>query len=118
MTKTITDVVTSALANSGETVRQKVIDTLVDQELNKRSEAIVRGLNEQSKLKKEAFKIKPDILAYDDQGQEVSANWSKAKLEEKKKNEDKLSKLEKALEKALDKNDYGDLNNLLNNAKE
>ena len=111
-TQTINTAVAERLAAIAPEVTSKVIDHLVTKELNRRSEAVINGLGELDKLKSEQKKLKPDVISYNEDGSVASSNWSKAKLEEKNKVDQKIAKLGKAIDKALVENDYSDLFNV------
>jgi hypothetical protein len=104
--------VAEQIANAGPAILDKVINNLASLEIEKRANALLNGVNLAVATKRELQKIKPDVVAYDASGAEVSANWSKSKLEEKKKLEEKLGKIEKAVELAVTKNDFSKVSEL------
>jgi hypothetical protein len=111
MTKTITEAVATKIAEISPAVNDKVIDALVNRELEKRSEAILNGLDKLSALKKDLQKIRPDVGGYfDEDGNETKpTQYSKAKFEERKKLLEQITKIESALDKAIDKGDMSKL---------
>ena len=112
MSNNINTQVAERLSQIAPVVTEKVIDHLVSKEVNRRADAVISALGSIDKFSNELKKHKPDIVAYDDAGAVVSSNWSKAKLDERNKVEANINKLNKAVEKALNENDYADLFNL------
>ena len=117
-TQQISILVAERIKNIAPEVSDKVVEHLVTKELNRRSEAIIYGFGELDKMKNELKKTKPDVVAYNLDGTIASANWSKQKLDDKNKLEQKMEKLTKAIDKALVDNDYSDLYNLAKPAAE
>lgn len=115
---TITENVAQQLCNSGPQIMERVITHFVEKEVSRRSETAIKALDKLDKLQKEGNKIKPDIISYGDDGKIASQSWSKQKIDERNANAAKIVKLQAALDKALDTNDFSDLFNLVNeNAK-
>jgi len=85
---------------------------LAKKEIDRRTQAVLDGLESLQKQEKDLKKMKPDMPAYDSAGKLVSENWSKAKIDEKAKLEKAIVKLSDALDAALDKADYGKLFNM------
>ena len=111
MTKTITDAVAEKIAAISPAVNEKVIDALVVRELEKRSDAVLTGLDKIRGLQNDLKKIRPDVGgAFDEDGTEVKPIlYSKAKFEERKKLNEQIEKLQKALDLAIDKGDMSKL---------
>ncbi len=105
-TNTVTERVADQLKSISETVNEKVISVLVEREVNKKTDQLVSAIDALQTMERELRKIKPDIEAYDDNGKLVSANWSKAKLEERKKLNERINKARKAINMAVEKGDY------------
>lgn len=101
----------SAATNNGS-VLQSVIDRLATLEIERRADALLKAINLAFSIKKDLYKVKPDIVAYTLEGTIASEQWSKAKLEERKKLTEKLEKVERIIAKAVDKGDYSDIFNL------
>jgi hypothetical protein len=114
---TLTEKVAEQIGACGPQVAERVIAHLVEQEVNRRSEAVIKALSVMDRLSREGRKIVPDLVAYDENGAVLSKNWSKAKLEERKANATKVEKLQKAIDKALEQDDFADLYNAVNNDK-
>lgn len=109
--------VAEQLGKISEKVETSVVDVFVKRELDKRSTALVQVLDTLDQLERDLKKIKPDMVFYSEAGVEEAASYSKAKNEEKKKLQEKIGKYTKAIEKALDKGDFGDVYNLKNQGK-
>lgn len=93
----------------GQSVRDAVISKLVNDEIESRTAAVLDGMNRLSKLKSEQKKIKPDQKSLDSEGKVVAETYSAGKFDELKKNREQVEKLEKALQLALEQNDYSKL---------
>jgi len=94
-------------------VADQVKAAIVTSEINKRSEAIIKGLDKLDSLQRADKKIKPDMVQYDTAGTVISENWSKAKLDEKNKSQATIRKLTSAINKALGNGDFGDLTGIM-----
>lgn len=114
----IRQAVTDKLNNSGESVKSRVIDSLVESTLKKRVQQITDAMSELDKLEKDMRRLKPDIVAYNEDSSIASQAFSKKVLDERKKISDRTEKLKRAIDKALDKNDYSDLNKVSGGGKD
>ena len=83
-------------------VEEKVVGVLVGRELDKRSEALVKGHDLLVDAEKTLKGFQPDLRTYDEAGQELSAAWSKSKLGEKKKVTEKVARITNAINQALE----------------
>lgn len=107
---TIRNAVAEKLAVVGkETVRSAVIQKLVNDEIANRTAAVLEGMNRLAKLKSDHRKIKPDQRSLDVEGNITSETYSPTRFEELKKANEQITKLEKALEIALEDGDYSKL---------
>lgn len=104
--------VAETIANIAPKVEDKVVDALVDRELKRRSDALVSAMDKLDKMEKELSKIKADQISFDEDGKVVSQTFSKAKKEEKDKLSQKVQKATNAINKALEKGDFGDVYNI------
>ena len=93
-------------------VEEQVVSHYVDKEKNRRSDALVKGMDKLTALENDLKKIKADQYQYDADGKELSSTYSKTKVDEKKKLVEQIAKLEKTIDKALTKADFGDLYNV------
>ena len=114
---TIIEKVAEQIGSSGPEITERVISRLVEKEVTRRTEAVIKALDALDKLEKEGRRIKPDIVAYAEDGSVVSQSWSKKTLDERNANAAKVRKLQAAIGKALEANDFSDLFNLVNDAK-
>lgn len=113
----IIETVANAIKNGNETVQTNVINSLVNKELDRRADAIVKGLDSFNKLNLEIKKVKPDVVAFDADGKQIGeGTYTKAAADKLKQSKEKAGKIERALNKALENGDYGDLFNLNSNS--
>lgn len=112
----IAQAIADQIAKCAPATSERVINAMVEREVTKRSDAIVKVLDKLSKAKAESYKIKPDIVSYDEEGKPAVQNWSKDQLEKRKKNAEQILKMERAIDKATDdkKPDMSDVYNLAN----
>lgn len=61
------------------------------------------------KLEKEFYKLKQDVISYNEDGTISSQAYSKDVIEQRKKNIERRDKIKAVLEKALDRNDWSDI---------
>jgi len=100
--KSLKSSVADALAmNGSKQVFDRVRDHLVEDELKRRTDLVLKGLAKKEEIERELRKVKPDQQGLDLSGKVVSETYSKAKVEEVKKLKEQLNKVEKALEGAL-----------------
>ncbi len=105
---TIHEAVAEGLAKIAPVVRDRVVDTMVQRQVVKAGDAIVACMDKLNQLERDARKLVPDIVTYDEKGEPQSNGYSKARIEERKKVSDQIAKLTKAIEAAVqDKPDYG-----------
>jgi hypothetical protein len=96
------------VAKSGGTVRSKVVQHLVDTQIEERANCILKGLDKRNVLVKDLQKCRPDQKLRTQDGK-IEERFSDQKWKEKIDLEDKLKKLDKALEEAFDKAQYESL---------
>lgn len=99
--QSLRETVVERLKSSAGTVTEKVLKVLLEKELDRRSEMLLQALDKRDALIKEGRKFKPDLVSYAADGTTLSEGWSKPKLDEKNRHQDKLSKLERSIEDAL-----------------
>lgn len=103
----VKEVVTERLGSVGPVVRDKVIDILVDAEVEKRTTAVVNVVRKLDEAVVALRKInKPDNETFNEDGSVATTSFSKARLDDIKKTKEIVSKLEAALELAFDKSDF------------
>lgn len=108
----VNEKVAEKLVNAGPTVVDAVVEHLVKKEIDRRTKAVLDGLESLQKQEKELKKVKPDSVIYAADGKVATEGWTKQNLEGKNKMEKNVAKLREALDAALDKADYGKLFNL------
>ncbi len=99
---TIKETVAGRIASLSTAVEASVVDVLAEQVKEKRVKAILAGMDLKDATEKELKKIKPDQQAFDKDNNLVSETFSKPASDNKKKAEEKLATIEKALNAALD----------------
>lgn len=110
----ISQKVAEQLANAAATVTDGVVAVLVEREVNKRVEAVATGVTQLDALIREGRRFdKADVKVMDADGNLTSEGYSPGLIEQRKKHGEKVAKLEKAIEKALN-GDLQDLNQLVN----
>ena len=109
----INNTIKSLISESKQKVTDIIVEKFVIDEINRRADLLARLVTAINNYSKEQYKIKADLLSYDEKGTVLREEWSKTKLEEKKKFNEKLNKAQKAFENALEKNDYSNLENII-----
>lgn len=91
------------LAKSGNRVREAVVSSLVDTQLERRKSAILKAVEKLEAADKEIAKLRSQgTQAFDHEGKAVGApTFTKQQTEEIKKKAEEIGKLEGALAKAL-----------------
>lgn len=107
----VREFIKTKVASLNDKVADDVRDKLVQQELDRRVGLVVGALSKLTALEQDGRKIKPDLVAYNESGQELGTpGYSKAQSEVLKKHRESVEKLTKAIEKALgDDKDYAGL---------
>lgn len=82
-------------------IKGRLIAMLTEEEVVLRANLLKTAFEKLNLQRKALTKIKPDVITYNANGEESSASFSKAKIDELKKAKDEMGKLEKALEQAL-----------------
>ncbi len=103
--------VATQVAKLGPSIEDKVVDVLVTRERDKRSEALVKVLDLHTQAEKDLKKIQPD-LSYMDDKENVTKMYSKGQLENLNKAKKKVENITSAINKALEKKDFGNVYNL------
>ena len=95
------------LLTSGSDVKNNILDTLYNNELKTRTDACLKVLTKIEEKEKELKKLKvSDNNIYDEKGTVVAGGYSKARVDDIKKASEELERLNKALENALENNDF------------
>ena len=99
--------VAERLAESNTIVRERVIEHLKNQEVERRTDATLKVVAKIDDVTKELKKLtKPDIENFDEDGKSVYTAFSKERAKQIKDAKELKEKLEKALEKALTSNEF------------
>ncbi len=88
------------------TIRKRVVDTLVEEEVSYRADLLTKALAKRKAQAKELDKIKPDQCSFNVDGTLAFENWTKAKLTERQKSMKDLAKIDKAINTAVNNADY------------
>lgn len=107
-------VVSERIAKSGPEVAEKVIEHLATREVNRRTDAVLKGFDKLEELEKEFRKLRPDVVSYDEAGKVANSTWSAEQLKKRNELKQKIEKLTNTIDRALVKEDYSDLYNLIN----
>jgi hypothetical protein len=108
----IREQVAQRIAESGPAIAERVIAALTEELRAKRTKQILDAFTELDGLRLQLKKAKPDVLAYNEAAEVVSANFSKQRIEERAKLTKRINRIEAALAKALENNDFADLSGL------
>lgn len=103
----ILSAVSTAIESSTPKVVDRVVECLVEKELSKRVGTLDKTLQMRADLVIYLRKAsKPDIEQYDVSGNVVNSTFSKAKLDELRKAKEQLERVESAINKAVNSNDW------------
>lgn len=83
------------------TIRETVIERLVEAELDNRATILAKAIEDREKKDRDLKKIKPDNVVYDAATSEKKETYTAAKFEERKKAQEAINKLDKAIDAAL-----------------
>lgn len=110
---TIREAVAETLSNLGERTRNQVVEHFAQAEATKQASALITGLDKLRGLESDLRKVKPQNNAFNEAGEPVGeATFTKDQIEQRKKLNEQIEKLTKAINKADEKADFGDLYNL------
>lgn len=115
--KPVHEQVAEQLTNSSTQIEQGVVDHLVKRQLNKRVDALVKVYDDLDRLKLDLRKMKPDLISCNEAGDVIDSNWTPSAAKARKELVDKIEKYQRSLDKAHDKNDFGDVFSLANLSK-
>lgn len=94
-------------------VKQKVIESFVKEEVDKRATLATKAIVQLKALREAGKKIRPDIESFDGTGKALPGTFTVAKNKERQDNLAEIAKFEKALSDAFDKNEWGTLKNII-----
>lgn len=107
MSTSIKEAVAEKLASNGNTVREAVVELLAEEETQKRVTAAVSAVKKLTDIQKEQKKInKADVETFNADGSVASSQYTKGRLDEIKKLNEQISKVEAALTEAFDNNNF------------
>lgn len=101
------------IASSNQAIFDIVFKKMAQVEIEARADAVLSAIASLKRLQIDICKIRPDLVSYSIEGAVTSSAWSKSKLEERKKCEEKIAKIEKAITSASN-NDFSAVYDLLN----
>ncbi len=108
-THTIQEEIGSRLVEMIPDIAEDVIEYFVKQQINKISEAVIKGIDKLKEFDKEFNKInRPDVVTFDETGKAISEGYSKERIDAKRKLNEQRERYVKAIDKALG----GDAQNL------
>lgn len=106
--------VAAGVSSLGGRTREAVVEHFAQAQAAKQADALIKGLERLTTLEREGYKIKPTFAGYDADGKPVGDPvFTKEQVEERKKNTEQIEKLTNAINKADEKDDFGDLFNLV-----
>ena len=114
---TLSEEIKSAIASSGEAIKNIVKDKFVKEEVNRRADLLAQLFTSLTAFRKEGFKIKADQKAFNADGSVASETWSQGQIDKRKKFDEKLAKAEQAFEKALTSNEYDKIQDVIASLK-
>ena len=104
--------VKAGIAGSNETIKSRVIETLVEAEVTKRAGELIAAIEKIKTLKKEQDKIRPDVKTRDGNGALTEA-YTNETWEKLVKSRAQIEKLEAAFDVALNSGDYTKLREIM-----
>ena len=105
----IQEEISSRLVEMVPEIAEDVIEYFVKQQINKISDAVIKGMDKLKEFDKEFNKInRPDVVTFDETGKAISEGYSKERLDNKRKLNEQRERYVKAIDKAL----QGDAQNL------
>lgn len=110
---TIQETIAEALKGLSPRVESEVVARIADRTVDKNVDILVKCVDlltaEEAALKKLE---RPDNVQFDKDGKSVSETYSKTRWDEVKKKRERIEKIKKAINKALENSDYVDAINL------
>ncbi len=98
------------IKNSGDAVRGRLADKLVEKEVEQRVDILDKAFQKRFELANNLNKVnRADEVKKDADGKVIFESWSDARRDEVKKAKEAIEKHENALEKALSSNDFSKL---------
>ncbi len=107
----------SKVADSGGVIKDKFVDSEVKKVIDQRSTQLASLVDAMNVARRDLNKIKPDVIAYNQDGSKASENYTKAAIDKRAKGVEKLAKADKVLKKALIDNDYSEVDECIKKLK-
>jgi len=104
--------VKEGILSASTEVPKTVVQHYVDKEIDSRVAKTIAAIDAATNLEGQIKRIKPDQESFNEAGVPVSATYTKAKVEERKKLQEKLDKVEAALLDAFNDNNFEKLKKL------
>lgn len=105
--KSIRGLVAEGLLNANDTVRASIVSTMISEEIDIRTRATASLLKKLEEEEHALRKIKPTFSGFNLKGEGVGEPvYTKDQLKQIKESQEKIDKLNRALEKALTDNDF------------
>lgn len=105
--------VAESLGALSDRTRAQVVEHFAAAEATKQATAIIKGLDLLATLERDRYKIRPAHQGYDLEGKGVGDPFfTKEQVDQMKKLNEQIEKVTKAITKADDKAEFGDLYNL------
>jgi len=95
-------------------IRERVVNHLTEVEVERRATLLQSALDNRDEVYKELNKVRPDLVQYTEGGQVVNEFFSKEQSKKRKDATEKLNKIDKAIDKAVNDADYDGLKQALN----
>lgn len=105
--------VSDLVKGSKDEVSKRVVDSLVEQQVAERTDKVAKGLALVDRLDKDIKKVKPDQRSIASDGTEQPGTFSPQKWEELKKLKERYERATKALDLAIEQQDFGKLTEVL-----
>lgn len=107
------DEVFSLIGKSHSKVLDKIKDKLVNDQLDKNADLIIKGLAKRDGYHKQLADLKPDQEQFDDKGVLVTSTYSSFRADQRRKISKDLLAVNEALDKAISDADYTKLKEVL-----
>lgn len=109
----IREAVAERLGDLSGRTREQVVEHFAAIEAGKQAQSIIAGLDKLAALENERRRIKPAYAGFDLEGKGIGdAVFTQEQVKQNKELGEKIEKLERAINKADEKADFGDLYNL------
>jgi uncharacterized protein YdaU (DUF1376 family) len=108
----IREQVAQRIAEAGPAIAERIVAAMAEDLLAKRVKQVLDAFSEVDGLKVQVKRLRPDLISFDENGAIASSAYSKARVEERQKLARRIGKIEAALAKALERNDFADLASL------